>query len=301
MKDREWKGVLLLLLTAFIWGSAFVAQSVGMDYVGPFTFQSVRSLLATVALAVVLRLLRLRKERRGHYAPPTQEQKRLLLRSGVVCGVIMTVAANLQQAGIQYTTAGKAGFITTLYIVIVPMIGLFLHKKPDGRLWFCIALSLVGLYLLSMPDGFALSGGDTLVLLSAFAYAVHIVVVDRYASRVNGVALSALQFLVCTVLSGVLMLLFEAPTAAALRGAAVPLLYAGVLSCGVAYTLQIVAQKYARPTVASLIMGLESVFALLSGMLVLHEIPTTQEAVGAALMFVSIVITQLPGRAKKRA
>ena len=266
MKNSELKGNLLLMLTALIWGCAFVAQSVSMDYIGPFTFQSVRSLLGAAVLVPVFLILDAGKKKAGTYQAPTGEEKKTLLIAGIVCGCIMTVAANLQQIGIQYTSAGKAGFITAMSILIVPVLGLFLKKKVPGRIWLCILIAVVGLYLLSVTEGFSsISKGDVYVLLCALAFSFHIMAVDHYAPLVDGVRLSSIQFLICGVLSGILMFLFEEPNLENILNAAVPILYAGIMSCGVAYTLQIIGQKYTRPTIASLIMSLESVFAVLPG------------------------------------
>ena len=297
MKNSELKGNLLLMLTALIWGCAFVAQSVSMDYIGPFTFQSVRSLLGAAVLVPVFLILDAGKKKAGTYQAPTGEEKKTLLVAGIVCGCIMTVAANLQQIGIQYTSAGKAGFITAMYILIVPVLGLFLKKKVPGRIWLCILIAVVGLYLLSVTEGFSsISKGDVYVLLCALAFSFHIMAVDHYAPLVDGVRLSSIQFLICGVLSGILMFLFEEPNLENILNAAVPILYAGIMSCGVAYTLQIIGQKYTRPTIASLIMSLESVFAVLAGIVVLREIPTARETMGCVLMFLAIIIAQLPSR-----
>lgn len=297
MKNSELKGNLLLMLTALIWGCAFVAQSVSMDYIGPFTFQSVRSLLGAAVLVPVFLILDAGKKKAGTYQAPTREEKKTLLIAGIVCGCIMTVAANLQQIGIQYTSAGKAGFITAMYILIVPVLGLFLKKKVPGRIWLCILIAVVGLYLLSVTEGFSsISKGDVYVLLCALAFSFHIMAVDHYAPLVDGVRLSSIQFLICGVLSGILMFLFEEPNLENILNAAVPILYAGIMSCGVAYTLQIIGQKYTRPTIASLIMSLESVFAVLAGIVVLREIPTARETMGCVLMFLAIIIAQLPSR-----
>ena len=298
MKNGEMKGNILLVITAVIWGAAFVAQSVSMDHIGAFTFQGVRSLIGSAVLVPVILALTSVKKKKGEYVKPGKKEKAQLWKAGIICGIILTVAANLQQAGIQYTTAGKAGFITALYIVVVPILGLFMKKKVSLRIWMCVIMAMVGLYLLSMTDGFRLSLGDTLVLLCAIAFSFHIVVVDHYASIVDGVKLSCIQFLVCGVISSILMFIFEEPQIDGLMKAAVPILYAGVLSCGVAYTLQIVGQKYTRPTVASLLMSLESVFAVLAGMIILREIPTAREAIGCIVMFAAIIITQLPEKTK---
>ena len=298
MKFREMKGNILLLITALIWGSAFVAQSVGMEHIGAFTFQCTRSLVGSAVLVPVFLIKDAAKKRSGACAEAKKNSRATLWKAGVICGIIMTIASNLQQVGIQYTTAGKAGFITALYIVIVPVLGLFMGKKPSARIWLCIAMALVGLYLLSMTGGFRLSKGDTLVLLCAVAFSFHIVTVDHYVSLVDGVKLSCIQFMVCGVLSGIMMLIFERPTLSGLAAAAGSVLYAGVLSCGVGYTFQIIGQKYTKPTVASLLMSLESVFAVIAGMLVLHEIPAARETVGCVIMFAAIIITQLPERKK---
>jgi len=295
MKNNELKGNLILLLTAFIWGCAFVAQSVSMDYVGPFTFQCIRSLIGAAVLVPVYLFLDTGKKKNGTYIVPSVKQKKTQLAAGVICGIIMTVAANLQQVGIQYTTAGKAGFITAIYILIVPILGIFMKKKVSRKLWGCVCLALVGLYLLSVSDGFsAINKGDIYVLLCAVAFAFHIIAVDYFVDLVDGVRLSSMQFLICGILSGILMLTFESPSISNIFAAALPILYAGILSCGVAYTLQIIGQKYTNPTMASMIMSLESVFAVLGGMVILHEIPTAREALGCILMFAAIIIPQLP-------
>ena len=295
MKNTELKGNLILLLTALIWGCAFVAQSVSMDYVGPFTFQCTRSLIGSAVLVPVFLVLDIRQKNYNTYTPPSAEQKKTQLIAGIVCGIIMTIAANLQQMGIQYTTAGKAGFITAIYILIVPILGLFMKKKVSPKLWGCVALAMVGLYLLSVTDGFSsINKGDVYVLLCAVAFAFHIIAVDYWADKVDGVRLSCMQFLICGVLSGILMFAYENPSIENLIAAGVPILYAGVLSCGVAYTLQIIGQKFTNPTMASMIMSLESVFAVLGGMVLLHEVPTVRETIGCILMFIAILIPQLP-------
>lgn len=302
MKNQEMKGNLYLLLTAFIWGSAFVAQSVGMDYVGPFTFQCSRSILATIFLVPVFLLLDQKRSRSGENTPAPTGSKKTLWTGGILCGILMTIAANLQQVGLQYTSVGKAGFITATYIVLVPIFGLFLKKKVPGRIWLCVLIALVGLYLLSVTDGFSsISKGDFVIMLCAVAFSFHIMVVDHFSPMVDGVRMSCIQFLVTGILSGVLMFLFEKPTWSTIYSAALPIAYAGILSSGVAYTLQIVAQKYTKPTIASLLMSLESVFAVLTGAVVLHEIPTSREGLGCLLMFAAIIISQLPEKHAKAA
>ena len=299
MKQSELKGNLILLLTALIWGCAFVAQSVSMDYVGPFTFQSIRSLMGACVLIPVFLVIDHSKRKNGTYQAPTASDKKTQLIAGIICGIIMTIAGNLQQIGIQYTTAGKAGFITAIYILIVPILGIFIKKKVSPRLWCCVGMALIGLYLLSVTEGFSeINKGDIYVLLCAVAFAFHILAVDYFVDKVDGVRLSSMQFFVCGILSGILMLIYETPSIDNILAAALPILYAGILSCGVAYTLQIIGQKYTNPTMASMIMSLESVFAVLGGMILLHETLSLREAFGCVLMFVAILIPQLPEKQK---
>lgn len=297
---QEFKGSLMLMLTALIWGCAFVAQSVSMDYVGPFTFQCVRSLLGSLVLVPVFLFLDRKKKYDGGEIQSTKENRKTLWTAGLVCGCIMTVAANLQQIGIQYTTAGKAGFITAMYIVLVPVFGLFLGKKVSPKLWLCVLVAVSGLYLLSMTEGIASIGkGDVYVILCAVAFSFHIIAVDHYAPLVDGVRLSCIQFLICGVLSGAVMFLRETPNMENILRAALPIGYSGIMSCGIAYTLQIIGQKFTRPAVASLLMSLESVFAVLAGIIILHEIPTAREALGCVMMFAAIILAQLPDRRAK--
>lgn len=296
---------LLLLLTATIWGSAFVAQSVGMDYVEPFTFTAVRNIIGAVVLVPCIGLLqkmRAKEELQGGIEGGTldgvesQKQKRkTLLVGGVSCGVLLFVASNLQQFGIQYTTVGKAGFITAMYIVLVPILGIFLKKKVGLRVWSGVVIAVAGLYLLCMTDsGFSLQKGDVLVLICALAYAVHILVIDYFAPKVDGVKMSCIQFFVCGVLSAICMFLFESPDMTRILQAWAPILYAGVLSSGVAYTLQIVGQKGMNPTVASLILSLESVVSVIAGWVILGQALSMRELAGCGLMFAAIILVQLP-------
>lgn len=291
---------LLLLLTALIWGVAFVAQSVGMDYVGPFTFTASRSLIGAVVLLPVI-WFRTRKEtavRTEQKRPEVyKHKKRILLVGGIVCGVFLCIATNLQQIGLQYSTVGKSGFVTAMYIVLVPILGIFLHKGIDIRKVISVVLAVCGLYLLCMTGGnFSIGKGDIFTILCALAFSLQILSVDHFAPKVDCVKLASLQFLVCGICSCVPMLLFEHPHFAQLAAAWMPILYAGILSNGVAYTLQIVAQKGLNPTVASLIMSLESVISVLAGWLILHQTLTKRELVGCVFMFVAIIIVQLkPG------
>lgn len=289
---------LLLLLTATIWGVAFVAQSVGMDYIGPFTFNAVRNLIGGLVLIPCIALLKKisgsgMAEESGKHTPG--EQRKMLFVGGISCGVLLFIASNLQQVGIQYTTVGKAGFITAMYIVLVPILGIFFRKKAGIKVWIAVVMAVVGLYTLCMTDGeFSLQKGDFLVLLCALAFSFHILAIDYFAPKVDGVKMSCIQFFVCALLSGICMLLFEEPDMSMIWQAWVPVLYAGVLSCGVAYTLQIVGQKGMNPTVASLILSLESVISLIAGWLILGQALSGRELSGCVLMFAAIILVQLP-------
>ena len=288
------KNGLMLFLTAFIWGTAFVAQSVGMDYLGPFTFNGIRSLIGGAALLPCIWIIQ-----KMNGKPDGTESKKDLITGGIACGILLFAASSLQQIGIQYTTAGKAGFITAFYIVIVPVLGILLHKKIGWKIWLAVVLAIVGLYFLCMTESFSQTKGDILVFLCALVFAVHILVIDHFAPKVNGVKMSCMQFFICGILSIPFMFTIETPTFTAVTGAWMPLLYAGVLSCGVAYTLQILGQKNANPAVASLILSLESCFSVLAGWVVLGEKLSVRESVGCAFMFAAIILAQLPEKKGK--
>lgn len=297
----------LLMLAALIWGSAFVAQSVGMDYLGPFSFNCVRSFMGSLVLLPVIWFMdRQKKETAEHDGQKTEEgtreqNKKVLLSGGLCCGVILTLSTSLQQIGIKYTTAGKAGFITALYILIVPLLGLILGKRVGNKTWLGVALAVAGMYLLCIKEGFSISYGDFMVLLCALVFSLHILAVDYFSPRVDGIRLSCIQFFVCGCISAVPMLVWEHPEISQIIRAWQPLAYAGVLSSGVAYTLQIVTQKHLNPTVASLLMSLESVFAVLTGWLVLNERLSLKELLGCVLVFTAIILAQLPQKQKKPA
>lgn len=295
MRKQQLTGNLMLLLTAAIWGSAFVAQSIGMDYIGPFTFNGLRSVIAGLVLLPVIALMR----RRG-MAKPTGETRRQTWIGGLWCGVVLFVASAFQQFGMVTADAGKAGFITALYIVIVPIAGLLLKKRVRPVVWVAVAVAAVGLYLLCVAPGQGLSmqRGDLLVLCCAFLFSAHILVIDHFSPRADGVMMSCIQFFVAGALGLIGMVLFETPTVPNILACAGPILYAGVLSSGVGYTLQILAQRNTNPTIASLLMSLESVFAALAGWLILGESFTGREFAGALLMFGAIVLAQLPQRTK---
>ena len=287
-------GNAALILTAVIWGTAFTAQSVGMDYVGPFTFTAARSFVGGLVLLPVIALMDALRKRSGESAP--RGSRRDLIVGGVLCGIALCVASSFQQVGIaQGTESGKAGFITALYMLFVPIFGLVLRKRVRPVIWLCVAMSIGGLYLLCVSDGLgSILPSDLLVLCCAACFAVHIQIIDGFSPRVDGVRMSCIQFFVCGVLSLAPMLMFEEVELSSLLAAWGPVLYAGVMSSGVAYTLQIIGQKYTNPTVASMILSLESVFALIGGVVVLHQLPTARELIGCCIMFAAIIIAQLP-------
>lgn len=284
----------LLFLTACIWGSSFVAQSVGMDYIGPYTFNCLRFLIGSLVLLPVIFFSRHRKKDQKDRSKDRTLQKKEMLCGGIVCGVVLCIASTLQQIGIIYTTAGKAGFLTAMYIVLVPVLGLFLKRKAGLQLWISVGLALIGLYLLCMKGAFSLNGGDVLLILCAVGFSVHIMVVDYFSPKLDGMILSCIQFLVAGLISGIGMLLSEQFDWHMILLAAKPILYSGVLSCGVGYTLQVIAQKGLNPTVASLLMSLESVVSVIAGFLVLHEVLSGRELLGCVFMFAAVILAQIP-------
>ena len=301
-QGQQVRGNLLLLLASLIWGTAFVAQSVGMEHIGPFTFMAARSIIGALSLVPVILLQNARKQPMGQPVKMSAGSKRSLLRGGILCGLLLTVAANLQQAALLYTTTGKAGFLTALYILLVPIAGIFMGRRVVPAVWLAIAVAAIGLYLLSVQSSLTIDPADLLLIACAFVFTGHILAVDHYSPKVSGVALSCLQFLVAGLLSSVMMFLFESPSVPDLLASALPLLYVGVLSSGVAYTLQIMGQRLTTPAVASLIMSGEAIFALVGGMLILGERMTGREALGSALMFIAIIgaqLAQIPKKEKK--
>lgn len=286
----------MLLLTAFIWGTAFVAQSVGMDHLGPFSFNGIRCLIGAVALLPCIWFLNRMNKDPETDGSEKEKSGKDLITGGVACGVLLFTASSLQQAGIQYTTAGKAGFITAFYIVIVPVLGIFLHKKIQWKVWMAVLLALVGLYFLCITESFSVGKGDALVFLCALVFSVHILVIDHFSPKVDGVKMSCIQFFVSGILSFPFMFVLETPRFVSVAAAWMPLLYAGVLSCGVAYTLQILGQKNVNPAVASLILSMESCFSVLAGWIILGERLSFRESSGCILMFLAIILAQLPDK-----
>lgn len=321
VKTHKLRNTFFLFLTAMIWGAAFVAQSVSMDYIGPFTFICLRSVIGGLFLIPVIIVLDgIRKKSQNESANVVssentlhnikmdiekEEKQRLswknkqLIEGRIVCGILLFFANCFQQTGIQYTTVGKAGFITTFYIIIVPLIGLFFKKYCGILTWIGVVIALAGLYFLCITQKLTIQRGDALILCCSVLYAGQILAIDHYNPFVDGVKMSCIQFLTGGVLGAVFMFLFESPNMAMILNAAGPILYTGIMSTGVGYTLQIVGQKGLNPTVAALILSLESVFSALSGYLFLHQVLTTRESIGCVLMFIAIVLAQLPDIRRK--
>ncbi len=295
-ETRQLRGGAMLMLTALIWGTAFVAQSVGMDYLGPCAFTATRNFIGCVALLPVIALAsRLRSGAQPEEAAPAPGKK-ALFGWGAACGLLLGGATLLQQAGMQTASAGKAGFLTALYIVIVPVLGIFLGRRPGLKVWMGVVLALVGAYLLSVKGGAGIASGDLLVIASAVVFSLHILVIDSVPAGVDGVRLSCVQFLVAGAFALVLALFLETFTWRDILSAWVPLLYTGVVSSGVGYTLQILGQRTVNPTVASLILSLESVFAALAGWEILGQALSLRELFGCALVFVAVILAQLPSK-----
>lgn len=296
MRKQGFLGALSLFIAAFIWGTAFVAQDAGMDFIEPFTFQAVRSFIGGIFLLIIIHIRDLFKK--GQPQPENKPNKRATFVGGICCGIVLTVAACFQQFGIKYSTVGKAGFITALYVIFVPLCSLFFGKKVRPIIFVSAFLGTIGLYMLCMVESFSLSLGDTLLLICAFSYTAHIIVIDKFSPNADCIKLSCIQFFVAGIFATILMFIFEKPNIEAILKATGPLLYTGVLSSGIAYTLQIIGQKHTEPAVASLMMSLESVFAVLAGAVVLGQIPTFFETLGCLILFTAIIIAQIPPRKK---
>jgi drug/metabolite transporter (DMT)-like permease len=297
MKKNTLRHSLLLLLTAAIWGFAFVAQSVGMDYVQPFTFTAARSLIGGI---VLLPFIFIRAQKTGRTSEEKSASWKQALPGGIICGVLLCIASNLQQIGIQYTTVGKSGFITAMYIVLVPVLGILFHKKTGIRVWISVALAVCGLYLLCMTGGsFRLQRGDLYTLCCALMFSLQILAVDHYAPIADNAILACIEFFTCGICSLIPMFLLEQPRMHLILAAWLPILYAGILSNGVAYTLQFFAQRGLPASTASLLMSTESVFSLLAGFLILHQMLNGRELAGCALMFAAIILVQIKGKEKE--
>ena len=309
----------MLVLTAMVWGGSFVAQKSGMELIGPFAFNGIRTIIGGIVLIPLIMVLDRMKSKKQASAPAVKadaadsalseadkkNEQKLLITGSICCGLALLVAGMLQQIGMMYTTAGKAGFITALYVVLVPIFGRILGKKIRPLIWLCVLASAFGLYLLCMPasGGFGhINKGDLIVLACALCFAVHILLIDYFSPKVDGVRLSCLQFFIAGILCVILMfpldpvLGYDIPSLSQLLDAWIPIVYAGALSCGAGYTMQIVAQADTDPAVASMILCLESVFAVIAGMLILGESLSLREAAGCIIMFAAILAAQLPAR-----
>lgn len=283
--------VFLLLLTAMIWGFAFVAQSVGMNHVGPYTFNCVRSIIGGISLLPILMFT-------GNGKSSKKKSKNdSVMIGGICCGLCLFGGMTLQQIGLQYTTAGKAGFITAFYIVLVPVFSLVLLRKKSGAtVWLGVLFGLAGLYLLCMKEGFSFGKGDSYLLLCAVMFTFHILIIDYFNTKADPVKMSCVQFFVCGIISSVLMFMYEMPNPDNILKAWKAILYAGVLSTGAGYTLQMIGQKEVHPAVASLILSLESLFSVVGGYLILHQTLSSQEIQGCIIMLIAVVMAQIPSK-----
>ena len=300
MKKTQFKGAALLLLTAMIWGSSFVAQSVGMDKIEAFTFNGIRTLMGAAFLLPVILI----KDAAAMKKPgaPTKEQRKkenlTALRNGTFMGLALCAASNVQQFAFVYTAPGKIAFITAFYMFFVPIIGLLLHKKIPLITWLCVAAGCGGLYFLCIADaGFSgMNKGDILALICSVLFAVHIIVIEKCSPGTDPVKLSCVQFTVAGGISCLLMFIFESPSLPAINSCILPLLYSGIFSCGLAYTFQVIGQKYTESTVASLLMCMESVFGVIFSAIILKEKMTANEIIGCVIMFAAIIVSQFADR-----
>lgn len=321
MRHDQVRQVLFPILAALIWGTAFVAQDLCADIIDTFTFNAIRSYVAVVVLLAIIAVFdRLKKDKPVLSAAEKKAASRQMWIGGFCCGTALAVASNFQQAGIVAgTEAGKAGFITALYVVLVPVFGLFFRRKVSVPTWIAVVLSVVALYLLCIKGDFSLAAGDLLLLVCAVCFAVHILVIDHFTATVDGIKLSCVQFffaaiwatiakVVCTILgmNGIgdaasATSIFAVPDWSAIFACALPILYVGVFSSGVGYTLQILAQKGSNPTVVTILLSLESVFAVISGAIILHQQMSGREYLGCVLMFAVVILAQIEFPVKKKA
>jgi drug/metabolite transporter (DMT)-like permease len=290
------KSNILLLITAMLWGFAFVAQRSGMDYVGPFTFNAVRFTLGGISLIPLLLINKRRNFKNEHLLPLSSNK--ILLKGGIIAGVILFFGASFQQGGMVYTTAGKAGFITGLYIILVPILGIMFKQKTSAAIWLGAVIALVGLYLLSVKENLSIGLGDLLVLASAFFWGLHVLVIGRFSPKTDPIQLAFFQFILCAFFSLIASIVIETTTLQNIFDASVPILYAGVVSVGIAYTLQVVAQQEALPSHAAIIMSLEAVFAVIGGWIILDENIPFRGLVGCGLMLTGMIISQVGIRFK---
>ena len=299
MKDKKMLGNFILLLTALIWGTAFVFQRVGMESIEPITFNAMRMLIAAVAIGILYFVL----SKKNKLSPDIdlKERKKNTLIGGIICGVVLTAASIFQQYGLVYTTAGKAGFITAMYILLVPVISfVFLKKKITYLVWIAVLAGLVGMYLLCVNENFSFSLGDLLVFICAIFFSIHILCCDHFVKKSDAIGIAAVQFATSTVLSFMLSFIFETPSVEKVSSALIPIIYCGLISGGIGYTLQIVGQKFSEPATASLLMSMESVFAVITGVLVLNESMSVKEIIGCIIMFAAVLLVQIPIKKKNK-
>lgn len=293
---KRMRSNLLLLTTALIWGAAFVAQAYGTEHIGPWTFNCIRSFIGGFTLIALMPLLDgIRMDSR---VPAGAKEKRHHLKAGFFCGVFLCAASMFQQTGIAYTSVGKAGFLTALYVIFVPLLGLFIGRKTSLKVWIAAFIALAGFWFLSVSTQFTVACGDWLILACSLLFAGHILVIDHYSESTDGVRISCIQFFTAAFICLVPMLVFEKPDIKEITAAAIPVLYAGVMSSGAGYTLQILGQKGADPTVAGMILSLESVFSALAGYAFLHQVLSARELLGCALVFAAVILSQLPDTKK---
>ncbi len=289
---NKFKGNIMLIIAALIWGFAFVAQSIGVDKISPCTFNGIRILVGCITLLPVIYFLDKAKKRNGTYK---KQDKAVLIKGGIVCGIFLAFASTLQTYGLMYTMAGKAGFITAMYMIFVPLVSVFIGKKIQPKTVICVLIAMLGMYFLCVKKGESgINRGDVLVFISALLFTGHILSVDYFSPKTDGVKLSCAQFFVAGLLNCIVMLVFDKPDWGLVLSCWLPILYAGAMSCGIAYTFQIIGQKYTEPTVASLLMSLESVFSALAGWVILNEVLAPRELLGCILAFVAIILVQLP-------
>lgn len=293
MTKTQLKANILLLLTAAIWGLAFVAQKVGAEHVGAFTYNGIRFALGSISLIPLILFLNKKKGENEETKNNDRDSLKLTVKAGIIAGCALFIATSLQQMGVMGTTAGKAGFITGLYMVIVPILGLFLKQKVNKSTWIGIVIAIIGLYLLSINEDFSISNGDLLVLIGSVGWAIHILLIDNFTKKIDPLKLSSVQFATCSILSLVMAIIFEDINMVGISGAMVSILYGGLLSVGVAYTLQVVAQKNAKPSHAAILLSMESVFGALGGAMFLGERIGARGLVGCILIFIAIIISQL--------
>lgn len=297
MNLKKFRGSLLLLIASFIWGTAFVAQSMGSQ-LGAFSFVAARNMVGFLFLLIVILVVD-KARNKADIKKPVLENK-IYIKGGIIGGLALFVAMILQQVGLEHTSAGKAGFLTALYIVIVPIFGIALKKRVGLKIWISVVIATIGTYFLSVTEDFTIGIGDLAIILCAVVFSIHILIIDHYSPKTDAIKLSAVQFLVCSLICIVLAVILEKPTLDQILAVIGPILYAGIMSSGIAFTLQIIAQSETPPAVASLIMSLESVFAVLAGWVILNELLSSKEILGCVLVFTAVVLAQIPIKQKSK-